>query len=330
MALNFPTPTTIGQQYTNGLVTYTWNGTFWESNGLSGAKGDKGEIGVKGDKGDSVKGDKGSKGDLGEQGIPGTAAAKGDKGDKGFVGTQGGKGDKGERVTVWKSSAAPTDTNLLWYNTVDGNFLIYYDDGDTPYWVDASPTVVGDKGQKGDKGDTVLTLENAVVSNTLTANITNITNAVVSNTLTANITNITTANIGTLSANVLNLPSLSVRVFDNISDQFDSSTTSFPLRVNGANIALTAAEQILVNIGGVVVEPNFNVTGVEDYTFSLIYIINNFTKGYRIDTANNSIEFASPPLTGQSFSARTLSQTQSFVSTVAPPDFINPVAIALD
>jgi hypothetical protein len=189
MAIDFPNSPTNGQQYTFGLVTYTWNGTFWQSNGLSGAKGDKGEIGGKGDKGDSVKGDKGSKGDLGEQGIPGSAAAKGDKGDKGFVGTQGGKGDKGERVTVWKSSAAPTDTELLWYNTVDGNFLVYYNDGDTPYWVDASPTVVGDKGQKGDKGETVLTLENAVVSNTLTANITNITNlTAINGTITGNLT----------------------------------------------------------------------------------------------------------------------------------------------
>jgi hypothetical protein len=189
MAIDFPNSPTNGQQYTFGLVTYTWNGTFWQSNGLSGAKGDKGEVGSKGDKGDSVKGDQGQKGELGEKGIAGTAAAKGDKGDKGFVGTQGGKGDKGERVTVWKGSAAPVDTELLWYNTVDGNFLVYYDDGDTPYWVDASPTVVGDKGQKGDKGETVLTLENAVVSNTLTANITNITTA-----------NVTTANVATLTA----------------------------------------------------------------------------------------------------------------------------------
>ena len=204
MAINFPNSPTNGQQYTFGLVTYTWNGTFWQSNGLSGAKGDKGEVGSKGDKGDSVKGDKGSKGDLGEQGIPGTAAAKGDKGDKGFVGTQGDKGGKGERVTVWKSSAAPEDTELLWYNTVDGNFLVYYNDGDTPYWVDASPTVVGDKGQKGDKGETVLTLENAVVSNTLTANIANVaTLTAVNATLTGNLTvSGTTTYINTTQLNI--------------------------------------------------------------------------------------------------------------------------------
>lgn len=326
MAINFPNTPTVGQQYTFGLVTYTWNGTFWQSNGLSGAKGDKGEIGGKGDKGDSVKGDQGQKGDLGEKGIPGTAAAKGDKGDKGFVGTQGDKGGKGERVTVWKSSSAPEDTELLWYNTVDGNFLIYYNDGDTPYWVDASPTVVGEKGttgEKGQKGETVLTLNNAI-ANTLTANVANITTANVAN------AQIAFANIATLSANVLNLPSLSTRVFDNISDQFNSFDTSFPLRVGGANVALTAAEQLLVNLGGVIVEPDYTLATDSDYVFSLQYIINNFTKGYRINTANNSIEFGSPPLTGQSFAARTLSQTQSFVSTVAPPDFINPVAIVLD
>ena len=329
MAIDFPNSPTGGQQYTFGLVTYTWNGTFWQSNGLSGAKGDKGEIGAKGDKGDSVKGDQGQKGDLGEQGIPGTAAAKGDKGDKGFVGTQGDKGGKGERVTVWKSSSAPEDTELLWYNTVDGNFLIYYNDGDTPYWVDASPTVVGDKGSKGDKGDVTITLENATVSNTLTANITTITTA---NITTANIANaqIAFANIGTLSASVLNVPGLSTRVFDNISDQFNSFDTSFPLRVGEANVTLTAAEQLLVNLGGVIVEPDYTVAAEPDYAFSLYYIINSFTRGYRINTANNSIEFASPPLTGQSFTARTLSQTQSFISTVASPTYINPVAIALD
>lgn len=98
MAIDFPNSPTNGQQYTFGLVTYTWNGTFWQSNGLSGAKGDKGEVGSKGDKGDSVKGDQGQKGELGEKGIAGTAAAKGDKGDKGFVGTQGDKGDKGQPV----------------------------------------------------------------------------------------------------------------------------------------------------------------------------------------------------------------------------------------
>ena len=317
MAINFPNAPANNEVFTVGSTVYTWNGYAWASSTAAGSKGQKGEIGLKGDTGlQGVKGDKGdvgATGTKGEMGIPGTAAAKGDKGDKGFVGTQGVKGVKGERVTVWKSSFAPEDTELLWYNTVDGNFLVYYNDGDTPYWVDASPTVVGDKGDKGNKGDTVLTLENAVVSNTLTANI----------------TNITTANIGTLSANVLNLPSLSVRVFDDVADQFNSFTTTFPLRVNGANAMLTAAEQLLVNIGGVIVDPNFN-TAVEDYTFSLYYIINSFTKGYRIDTANNSIEFASPPLTGQTFAARTLSQTQSFISTVAPPDFINPVAIALD
>ena len=208
MAINFPNSPTNGQQYTFGLVTYTWNGTFWQSNGLSGAKGDKGEVGSKGDKGDSVKGDKGSKGDLGEQGIPGTAAAKGDKGDKGFVGTQGDKGGKGERVTVWKSSAAPEDTELLWYNTVDGNFLVYYNDGDTPYWVDASPTVVGDKGQKGDKGETVLTLENAVVSNTLTANIANVA------TLTA--VNATLTGSLTVSGNTTYINTTQLNVGDNI------------------------------------------------------------------------------------------------------------------
>lgn len=233
MAINFPNTPTNGEEYTNGLVTYTWNGTFWQSNGLSGAKGDKGEVGQKGDKGDSVKGDQGQKGELGEKGIPGTAAAKGDKGDKGFVGTQGSKGDKGERVTVWKGSAAPVDTELLWYNTIDGNFLVYYNDGDTPYWVDASPTVAGDKGQKGDKGDTVLTLENATLSNTLTANIALLTTA-----------NVTTANIAT--ANVATLTAV-------------NATISGNLTVSGTTTYINTAQ---LNVGDNVVVLNADLTSM--------------------------------------------------------------------
>jgi hypothetical protein len=83
-------------------------------------------------------------------------------------------------------------------------------------------------------------------------------------------------------------------------------------------------------VGGAVVEPNYNTVDAEDYVFSLFYIINTFTKGYRIDVANNTIKFGSAPLTGQSFSARTLSQTQSFISVVTPPEYIDPVAIVLD
>lgn len=319
MALNFPNTPANGQIYVANNVTYTWTGFYWESQVTAGSKGQKGEIGEKGDTGPAgIKGDQGDAGPAGikgEKGIDGAAAAKGDKGDKGFVGTQGSKGDKGERVTVWKGSAPPVDTELLWYNTVDGNFLVYYNDGDTPYWVDASPTVVGDKGDKGQKGDTILTLENAVVSGNISAQ----------GSVTAN-----SGSFNLLTANTLNLPSLSIRVFDDVSDQFDSNTTIFPLRVNGNTVTLTAAEQLLVNIGGVIVEPHYDTTENSDYVFSLQYIINNFTKGYRINTANNSIEFASPPLSGQSFAARTLSQTQSFASTVAPPNYINPIAIALD
>ena len=325
MALNFPNSPANGQIYVANNVIYTWNGYVWESSTAPGSKGQKGEIGDKGDlgpagsKGD--KGDQGVAGAKGDKGQDGAAAAKGDKGDKGFVGTQGVKGDKGERVTVWKGSSPPTDTNLLWFNTVDGNFLVYYDDGDTPYWVDASPTVVGDKGDKGDKGqkgDTILNLDLAT-ANTFEANNATIDNA-----------SISTANIGTLNATTLNLPSLSVRVFDDISPMFDDSMTVFPLTVNGNTIPLTASEQLLVTVGGVVVEPNYDTAENTNYVFSLQYIINNFTKGYRINTANNSIEFASPPLSGQSFAARTLSQTQSFASIVAPPNYINPIAIALD
>lgn len=197
MPIDFPNSPANNSTFTVGSTVYTWNGYAWISSTAAGSKGQKGELGTKGDAGiQGIKGDKGdtgAQGIKGDEGIPGTAAAKGDKGDKGFVGTQGTTGAKGERVTVWKSSFAPTDTELLWYNTVDGNFLVYYNDGDTPYWVDASPTVVGDKGDKGNKGDTVLTLENAVVSNTLTANITSIT--------TANVATLTAVN-GTFTGNL--------------------------------------------------------------------------------------------------------------------------------
>lgn len=38
MALDFPTPTTVGQVFTQGSLTYTWDGTKWKS--ATGAQSD--------------------------------------------------------------------------------------------------------------------------------------------------------------------------------------------------------------------------------------------------------------------------------------------------
>ena len=121
--------------------------------GEKGIKGDAGSAGTKGDTGSAgIKGDAGSAGIKGDAGSAGIKGDKGEIGPKGDMGDKGDLGNKGERVTVWKSPTPPVDTELLWYNTTDANFLVYYNNDGSPVWVDASPTIIGDKGDQGIQG----------------------------------------------------------------------------------------------------------------------------------------------------------------------------------
>ena len=95
MAVNFPNSPSLNQTYTQGAITWRWNGYAWNRIPDPGAKGDPGSDGAAGAKGDTgAQGPAGAKGDTG---ATGSAGAKGDKGD---TGSQGPQGNPGSDATV--------------------------------------------------------------------------------------------------------------------------------------------------------------------------------------------------------------------------------------
>lgn len=61
----------------------------------------------------------------------------------------------GAGLALWTANTAtlPPTSSYLWYNTDTGRVLISYNDGTSVQWVDASPSIQGEKGQKGEIGD---------------------------------------------------------------------------------------------------------------------------------------------------------------------------------
>lgn len=59
----------------------------------------------------------------------------------------------GGGAALWTANTVPPTTSYLWYNTDTGRVLISYNDGTSTQWVDASPSIQGEKGQKGEIGD---------------------------------------------------------------------------------------------------------------------------------------------------------------------------------
>ena len=68
----------------------------------------------------------------------------------GPVGPAGPVGPPG--LDVWIGNAPPADTRRAWYHTGRGRLLVYYDDGDSQQWVDASPSIAGQAGGAGPAG----------------------------------------------------------------------------------------------------------------------------------------------------------------------------------
>ena len=65
----------------------------------------------------------------------------------------GGGGGGGASLWVGVSANPPPTTDYFWFNSDTGRLYIYYNDGDSGQWVDASPVAQGEPGDKGDKGD---------------------------------------------------------------------------------------------------------------------------------------------------------------------------------
>ena len=155
---------TFGQALLSDGNTVFWGAGAGGPTGQKGEKGDKGEVGPTGSIGPSGptggKGQKGEagptgptgvKGQKGELGITGPTGSKGDigptgaKGEVGPAGSTGPSGQKGQKgddgnviPTQNTAPVSPTDGDL-WWDTDVASLFIYYDDGTSAQWVEASP-----------------------------------------------------------------------------------------------------------------------------------------------------------------------------------------------
>lgn len=116
MALNFPDTPTLGQTYTSGTKSWTWNGTFWEADntttvvgptGPTGPTGLDGQAGTNGTNG--VDGATGPTGPTGPTGVTGpTGAASTVTGPTGPIGPTGPTG-----ATPTSFTAASITTSII-------------------------------------------------------------------------------------------------------------------------------------------------------------------------------------------------------------------------
>jgi hypothetical protein len=96
MAIDFPTSPTPGQQVTSGSRTWTWSGTYWANNTITGVQGTQGIQGTQGTQGvQGIQGLLGTQGSQGLQGIQGIQGVTGAQGITGIQGTQGTQGLQG-------------------------------------------------------------------------------------------------------------------------------------------------------------------------------------------------------------------------------------------
>jgi hypothetical protein len=99
MAINFPTPTVLNQEFTDPSSnnTYIWSGTISPLNGFWIIKSADSSSGTP---------------------TPGGGNAS---------------------IYVGPTPPVTPGENQLWWNTVSGRMYLYYDDGDTIQWVETSP-----------------------------------------------------------------------------------------------------------------------------------------------------------------------------------------------
>jgi hypothetical protein len=96
MAIDFPTSPSPGQQVTSGSRTWTWSGTYWANNTITGVQGTQGIQGTQGTQGtQGIQGLLGTQGSQGLQGIQGIQGITGAQGIQGIQGTQGTQGLQG-------------------------------------------------------------------------------------------------------------------------------------------------------------------------------------------------------------------------------------------
>jgi hypothetical protein len=68
------------------------------------------------------------------------------------VGVTGATGPTGLPGRIIASNTPPVDTTVAWWRPTDGRLFVYYNDGDSSQWVEASPARVGPTGATGPGG----------------------------------------------------------------------------------------------------------------------------------------------------------------------------------
>jgi hypothetical protein len=126
------------------ILTSTGIGVSWTtpSAGSAGAQGAQGAQGFQGNTG--FVGAQGSAGATGAQGSAGATGAQGSAGAQGSTGSTGSQGSPGSgSITVSDTAPVSPNSGDLWYDSTIGRTFLYYNDGDSFQWVDASPAGAG-------------------------------------------------------------------------------------------------------------------------------------------------------------------------------------------
>ena len=111
--INFPSNPSVGQQYSEFGVVWTWNGSSWRKvsrTAVQGAQGNTGQSGSTGAQG--ATGPQGSQGLAGAQGSAGSTGAQGSAGSTGAQGSAGSTGAQGATGSSYSSSDDITTRNL--------------------------------------------------------------------------------------------------------------------------------------------------------------------------------------------------------------------------
>lgn len=173
MAVNFPQNPQVGELYTYGDRSWTWNGVFWKGTttnvGYTGSRGAglnlKGSVPTVQDLDPNYQGEDGdaflveSNGYIYVWDSTGTQWLEvgqftGYTGSAGLDGEVGYTGSEGESSFTW-GDTTPSDPVIgdRWFDTITGSLAVYVDDGDSQQWVEvASSGFVGRDGYTGSMG----------------------------------------------------------------------------------------------------------------------------------------------------------------------------------
>ena len=174
MPLNFPLNPLVGQTYTQGNFTWTYNGVQWITTVTLGYRGSSGEgfqgsVGFKGSIGDTgYQGSFGFQGSFGYQGSPGFQGSFGFQGSYGFQGSPGFQGSLGftgslgapgqANVVFGDTAPDPAYDGLLWLNTNNAVFAAWSTTANA--WIGLNGGVQGQTGFTGSIGPSLIPVIN--------------------------------------------------------------------------------------------------------------------------------------------------------------------------